>query len=345
MDRKVYVLQCTEDQVLARDLKDSRGNFILPKGTALNDYIKRKLEELGIEYVWVTSREGSEELSYLNCKAFEKRYINSVDEIRRLALEITRGKRAHLSMINRMTKTIAYARKEPKHIIKCLGSIKDTDDYTYYHSLNVALYATMIAGWLNLVRDDINLVTQAALLHDLGKTKIPKELLNKKYKLNRCEMEEIKRHPVYGYQMVKDDPNISEEIKDVILMHHEREDGSGYPLGRKGEDLSLFTKIVAVADVYDAMTSDRPYKKAKTPFDAFEEFYSACRDSMDMHIVNTLLYNLSRYYIGSKVLLSDGKTGNIVYIPPGNICKPIVDTGMAFVDLSRENGVSVTFIA
>lgn len=345
MYTKIHISQCSERQVLAQDVRDCQGGFLLPRGTPLNDYIIQKLEELGVDYVQVSNRERSSELSYINCQVFEKRYKGSVDEIRHLALELTRGKKVHISTINRMTRTIASAREEPKHIIGCLGNIRDKDDYTYYHCLNVALYSTMIAGWLNLVKNDINTVAQAALLHDLGKTHIPKELLNKRDKLNRYEMEEIKKHPVYGYEMVKDNLRIPEEIKDVILMHHERENGSGYPLGANGERLSIYTKIVAVADVYDAMTSDRPYKKALTPFDAFEEFYSVCRDTLDMHIVNTLLYNLSRYYIGSRVLLSNGQTGNIVYIPPECMSKPIVDTGMDFIDLSKEQGVSITGIA
>jgi putative nucleotidyltransferase with HDIG domain len=344
MGRKMHISQCSERQVLAQDVRDRQGGFLLPRGTPLNDYIIKKLEELGVEYVRVSNREKSSELSYINCQAFEKRYKSSVDEVRRLALELTKGKKTHISTINRMTRTIANAGEEPKHVIKCLGSIRDTDDYTYYHCLNVAFYATMIAGWLNLVRDDINITVEAALLHDLGKTQISKELLNKREKLNFHEMEEIKKHTIYGYRMIEKNIHIPEEIKDVVLMHHEREDGSGYPLGLGGEKLSIYAKIVAVADVYDAMTSDRPYKNAMTPFDAFEQFSSTCKDTMDMHIVNTLLYNMSRYYIGSRVLLSNGQTGNIVYIPPDSICKPIVDTGVAFLDLSREKGISVTGI-
>ncbi len=341
MDRNLHISRCNERHILAQDIRDSQGGFLLPRGTPLNDYITNKLKELGIEYVRVSNRARSSELPYINCQDFEKRYKINADEIRRLVLELTRGENARFSIINRMTKAITSAREEPKHIIKSLGNIRDTDDYTYYHSLNVAFYATMIAGWLNLARDDIDMVAKAALLHDLGKTRVPKELLNKKEELTLHEMEEIKMHSVYGYDMVKDDLQIPQEIKDVILMHHEREDGSGYPLGRDGETLSIYTKIVAVADVYDAMTSDRPYKKALTPFEAFEEFYSVCRNGLDMHIVNTLLYNLSRYYIGSRVMLSNGQTGNIVYIPPDGIYKPIVDTGTGFLDLSREERISV----
>ena len=155
------------------------------------------------------------------------------------------------------------------------------------------------------------------------------------------EFDEIKRHAIYGYEMVKTDKHLGEEIKEVILMHHEREDKSGYPLGVGGQDLSIYSKIVSVADVYDAMTSNRPYRKALTPFDAFNEFITISKNNLDVSIVNILTSRLSSYYTGSKVLLNNGEIGNIVYIPPHCIQKPVINVGKDFLDLSKEEDISI----
>ena len=343
MKRRVHISVCTDMDVLAEDILNSGGVLMLPCGTSINQYIIQKLADLGIEYVWVTS--DTEQLTYTNSLNFEKKYEKNIEALKHLVLDMIRGKKIDHTVMSNITDSVISSLEEPEHVIACLGKIRETDDYTYYHCVNVSFYSMLIAGWLNLSRDDIRTVLQAGLLHDVGKAKIPNELLNKKEKLSEQEFDLIKRHTIYGYEMVKNDPKICRYIKDVILMHHEREDRSGYPLQADGEELGLHTKIVAVADVYDAMTSQRPYKKALTPFEAFEEFMTVCRGRMDMHIVNTLLYNLSRYYTGSRVLLSNGQTGNIAYIPPHCIWKPIVDTELGFLDLSREKEVFVTSMA
>lgn len=345
MKKRVHISECSDADVLAEDIVNSYGAFVLPSGTIMNSYIIQKLAEFGIEYILVFSKKESSKLSYMNYRIFEKKYEKSIEDMKHLVLELIKGKRINYTTISKITNSIISALTEPEHIIKCLLKIRNTDDYTYYHCVNVSFYSMMIAGCLNLSRDDIKTVIQAGLLHDLGKTKISNELLNKKEKLSVLEFEEIKRHTIYGYELVKDNPQISEDIKDVILMHHEREDKSGYPLHAGRDDLSIYTKIVAVADVYDAMTSNRSYKRALTPFDAFEEFLTVCGSSMDMNIVNTLLYNLSRYYTGSKVLLSNGQTGKIAYIPPHCIWKPIIDTDSGFLDLYREKEIFIASMA
>ena len=345
MKKRVHVSECTDTDVLAEDITNSYNAFILPRGTIINQYIVQKLTELGIEHVFVASRNVNGKPSYIDYHVFEKRYENSIKEMKQLVLEVIRGKRIDYNVISKIARTVTSAFEEPEHIIKCLSKVQDIDDYTYYHCINVSFYAMLIGGWLNLAREDIKTLIHAALLHDMGKTRIPNELLNKRDKLSAQEFEEIKRHAIYGYELVRDNIEISEEIKDVILMHHEREDKSGYPLCTDGSNLSIYTKIVAVADVYDAMTSDRAYKKALTPFDAFEEFLTVCRGCLDIHIVNTFIYNISRCYAGSRVLLSTGQAGSIAYIPPHCIWKPIVDIGSDFLDLSREKDVSIASMA
>ncbi len=344
VNKKMHISKCNENYVLAEDIVNDCGAFILPCGTILNDYIIKKLAEFGIEYV-IVEYKGNNNISYLNYHIFEKKHEDIVNKMKCFTRSIIRGKRIEYSEINEMANSIISECKKPEYILKTLNKLRDADDYTYYHSVNVSFYAMLLGGWLNLARNDIKIIIQAALMHDIGKTKIPNELLNKKGVLSIKEFEEIRRHAIYGYEMVRNNPEIPEDVKDVILMHHEREDRSGYPLQASDYDLSIYTKIVSVADVYEAMTSNRPYKKALTPFEAFEEFHITCRGRLNMQLVNTLLYNLSRYYIGSTVVLNTGQLANIAYIPPQCIWKPIIDMGSKFLDLSREEEVFITRMA
>jgi len=338
--RRVHISECMDDDVLAEDIINLNGMLVLSANTVFNQYIIQRLADYGIDYVWVSSIQ-KEDLPYKNYHIFEKKYEKSIKEMKQLILDLIKGKKVDYAVIGNITKTILSAWEEPEHVIRCLGSIRDSDDYTYYHCVNVSFYSMLIAGWLNLAKDDVKTVIQAGLLHDIGKVKVPGKLLNKEGKLSGREFEEIKRHAIYGYELVKGTAELSEEVKDAILMHHEREDKSGYPLKAGGDDLSIYTKIIAVADVFDAMTSNRPYRKALTPFSAFDEFLTICAMRLDINIIKALIHNLSRYYMGSSVLLSNGQTANIAYVPPHCVCKPIVDTGSGFLDLSREKELSI----
>ena len=340
MNKKLHISKCNENYVLAEDIINDYGAYVLRKGTTINEYIVKRLRDYGIEYLTVAEKESDGFMDF-NYRIFEKKYENIVGKMKSMAKELIKGEKFDYNTVNNMTDSIIYEQKNPEYIIKCLGKIREFDDITYYHSINVSFYAMLIGGWLNLARDDIKLLVQAGLLHDLGKIKIPNGLLNKKEKLSLEEFQEIKRHPIYGYEIIRDNNDIAEVIKDVVLMHHEREDKSGYPLQASDSDISIYTKIVAVADVYDAMTSKRPYKDALTPFDAFEEFFIECRGRLNIKVANALLYNLSRYYIGSRALLNTGQIAYIAYIPSQCIWKPIVDIGSGLLDLSGENEVFI----
>ncbi len=135
-----------------------------------------------------------------------------------------------------------------------------------------------------------------------------------------------------------------EKVKNVVLMHHEKETGTGYPYGMRSEGVSYFAKIISIADVFDTLTSERVYKNRLTPFDTFREFerVGSGEGHYDLSILLTFLYNISQYYIGSRVMMSMGKVGEIIYIPPHNISRPVVRNEDDYIDLSVRQVMSVT---
>jgi putative nucleotidyltransferase with HDIG domain len=180
-------------------------------------------------------------------------------------------------------------------LISALDRIKKIDKYTFSHSINTAFYSMFIAIWMGLTDQEIMNATQAGLLHDIGKIYIPDEILNKEGSLTQEEYEIIKKHTLYGYFLLNEYGSFNEEIKRAVLFHHERIDSSGYPLNASPYYVGLISKIVSVADVYDAMTTDRVYKKGITPYDAIKFLSTDGMRFLDNDILKVFLENLPIY--------------------------------------------------
>jgi hypothetical protein len=160
-------------------------------------------------------------------------------------------------------------------------------------------------------------------------------------KLSDEELDEMKKHSEYGYYIVQYMEGIDRRVQEAILYHHEREDGSGYPIGLKGEQIPLFAKVLAIADTFDAMTADRAYKMKNTPFEVFQLMQNDCFGYLDTIILNTFLSNISHYYIGSKVRLNDGRIAEIVYINSQQYGKPVIKIGDEYIDLMAAKGLKI----
>lgn len=180
-------------------------------------------------------------------------------------------------------------------ILKALDQIKKMDEYTFTHSVNTAFYSMFIAMWMDLDEQDIINATQAGFLHDIGKIYIPEEILNKSGVLTREEYEIIQLHPLYGYSLLNEFSAFNLEVKRAVLFHHERIDAKGYPLCATDDYVGLLPKIVAVADVYDAMTTNRIYKKAKSAREAIDYLSHQGRSQLDNQVLYYFLNNIPVY--------------------------------------------------
>jgi HD-GYP domain-containing protein (c-di-GMP phosphodiesterase class II) len=222
------------------------------------------------------------------------------------------------------------------NIFRLLKAVRAKDEYTHHHNIGVSVIATLIGKWLKMEKTELAALSLAGLLHDVGNVRIPLEMLNNEDKFREDEFEFFKQHTVYGYEMLKDTVGISNRVALTALQHHEREDGSGYPLGLNKDQVEPFSKIIAVADVFHAMYSNRPHQEPVPLSQIIKELQIEGFGKLDPRIVSIFIKNITNKLIGKQVLLTDGQRGNIVYMNPFEEGKPLIQlSNNKFVDLSR----------
>ena len=298
-----------EGMLLADDLYDEEGHFMLISGTRLtrrNIHSIKRLQYSGI-YIEDKMSEGIVYENAVNSRIRE----TTLREIRDIFVQTEDG------TVN-IEKTLASARKQVDSIVEEISGNKDVlinmmdlqafDDYTYNHSVNVAILSISLGVALGIGKEELCQLGFAALLHDIGKVFVSKDILNKPAKLTDEEFEEMKNHSLLGWGHIKKGVGISDEVLVGILQHHEKYDGGGYPNSLAGDEISLFGRIIAAADVYDALTSQRPYRQAMLPSDAVEYVMASIMTQFDPLVVNTLVKKIAPYPVGTCVTLSDGKT-------------------------------------
>ena len=204
-----------------------------------------------------------------------------------------------------------------------LHNLRSSDDSVYSHSLNVAMISRILGKWLKWNSSDLDSLVIAGLLHDIGKILIPSEILNKEGKLTDEEFEQIRWHPRSGYDLIKD-LKVDSRIKKAALQHHERCDGSGYPMQVSEIMLDDFAMVVAIADVYDAMTAARKYRAPLCPFQVIREFERDGYHKYKTEFLLTFLRHIATTYQNNRVILSDGQAAKIILLNQNTLSEPLV---------------------
>jgi putative nucleotidyltransferase with HDIG domain len=300
-----------------------QGSLLLPKNSILNDHHLAFLQQHGIE-LWkedtqlVTDFITEEAISELNC-IYEKIH-NHPEQLSNDLIQ-----HGMMPVIQKLSIDM--------NLSSVILQLCQKDNYTYRHCIGVAMISFLIGKWLGKKDEELNELAIAGLLHDIGKIKIPDSILNKAGRLSADEYSEMKLHTHFGYEMIRELPGMTEEQALVALQHHEREDGSGYPFGISGNKITCFSKIVAVADVFHTMISERVYKKAVPLYRVLEEIYQRAFGLFNPLIVHTFITNLMNRLVGDFVLLTNGQVARIVMIHPDDLIHPLVESQGQFYDL------------
>jgi putative nucleotidyltransferase with HDIG domain len=325
---------------LGDDVYTIGGNMIVPADTLITEYIIKKLQEFRIDKVFIyktnTAVRGDEYLGNKTISDAQKKYIEDVNISKIMLQDLASGKELDFSKAEDVSEHIYSKLNDCSSLMDCVNSVKIADEYTYSHLINVSVYAMLLAKWMGLSKKQMKDIVMAGLLHDIGKSQIPTEILNKKGPLTENEFEIMKRHTVYGYEIIKNNNDISMDVKRAVIMHHEKENGTGYPFGIKGNQKNLYSKILTVADIFDAITSERVYRERKTPFMAFKELEKVGFDTVDPKVMMVLFTNMPNYYVGSKVKMENGDIGEVVYVPNQCAYAPVIKVNNDFYDFTFE---------
>ncbi|PAB56831.1 HD-GYP domain-containing protein [Anaeromicrobium sediminis] len=345
--KKIYLSEMEEDMILAKDILGPYDQLLIARGTRLNENVMDKIKELGIRYIYIIGdlkKEVSKDEYKEKIKEerrLKEKYAESLNKFKDVYNEVQLGKKIETEIVEESVADLVENVVLNNNVLKRLRETHVVDDYTYTHSINVCVLATMIGKWLNYSQDKLDKLALAAFLHDIGKAKVKREILYKPGRLTREECSEMKRHAEYGYKLVQNDDKLDFNVCCGILQHHERFDGSGYPYGLKSERIHEFARIIAIADVFDAMTSKRVYKDKESPFKVAEEIESEGYGKLDPYICNIFLWNISKFYVGNVVKLSDGKIGKIVLVNKQRPTRPLIKVGENFVDLLKMPQISI----
>ncbi|SFC36359.1 HD-GYP domain-containing protein [Butyrivibrio sp. YAB3001] len=343
--------------VVSENIYTIDDRLVLPKGTVLDDKDIARIKAHSLYNIFVEDykrnpppkdEKPKEELSYLEKLKRSEQFIKFKEHIEENAEKLEESFRmiANGTMqldIEKLTDPVYHLFVEgggTAGIFDMLHNLRDNSDAVYMHSLNVSLISNTIATWMRLPEEQVQLATAGGLIHDIGKLMVPQNLLNKKTPLNPQEQMILREHVKKGYELVLH-KDIDSHIKNCVLMHHELRDGSGYPLGLKTQQIDDIASIVVVANIYDEMTSKRSSREAICPFTVIEMFEEVGIEKFDPNVIMTFLSNIVNTFIANRVMLSTGQVGDIIFINPTHLSKPVVKCGTEYIDLQAKKGISI----
>jgi HD-GYP domain-containing protein (c-di-GMP phosphodiesterase class II) len=302
---------------LAKPLYGSQGSILLRENAEITEAILSRLKALGFTGLYIDD-EISEGI-VINDVVEEKLRLETAARLEKIM--INNGNIAEMMPLISDIVDSVIASGDVEIQMNCLWG---HHEYTYLHCVNVGILAVSIGIKLNLNRDELIQLGTAGILHDIGKKFVPLEILDKEGKLNDEEYELIQKHPMLGFEVLADALELNSVTKVGVLQHHERYDGSGYPKGLKGSEITIFGRILAVADTYDAMTSDRAYRNAFSPSETVEYLMGTGNRLYDSEVIEIFTKCVTVYPVGTCVELTDGTKGIVMQNYTDCILRPVI---------------------
>lgn len=349
MEKKIKLINFNElktGMIIAKDVEQG-GRILLKKDFSITNAAMQKLKRtLFLDKVSIYDDSIVEDRK-MDRKKLEE-YTKVDEDFKEISTRLQRTFRlinnennSTLNELQEFAERIQNEMKPSSMIIKNIVLQGSGADTIYRHGVNVAALSALIGKWIGMKPNEINQLTYSAILHDFGKTKVDKEILNKNGALTTSEFEVVKTHTNLGYKILKNISYLDKSVLYGILMHHEREDGSGYPLGLKGDAIHRFGKIIAIADVFDAINSNRGYKKKKPPFEALQIVKTESLGKLDYEYSKVFIEHIVNYYLGEEVILNNGEKCKIIQMNVNNLEKPLVLRNNEFVDLTKEKDLYI----
>jgi len=343
---------------IARSIYDVDGQLLLSKGMFLTDIYIKRLEALQIISVYIERNiphlmihYSNDSMSNENANA-EKIRISAIKNLSTAFDKCQLTGSLDTEVIVNTTQDIVNSILSNPFYIAQATDIRKYDNYTFAHSVNVCVLSTTLGILCQYKRSQLDELALGALLHDIGKIKISLDILNKPGQLDNTEFEIMKTHSEVGFELLRKTTQISVVPMHVAFQHHEKYDGSGYPRGLAAEHIHQYARIVAIADVYDALTSDRPYKDACLPHIAYQIMMDEGEKHFDENLLKLFFESVAVYPIGTAVQLKTGEYAIVTDIHKGFTLRPTLQLiansekklikSEAPLDLSKNNNTSIS---
>lgn len=308
--RLEFICRVTEGEVLGKSILTDDGKVLLRTGVKLSRKYIRKLQEMGVLYLYVEDDRLDE--VFVEDERLIELKRNTIKNMSTIMKNITGATRSDIkNSIGKVEELIDYI-IDVGDINTSLYDIKTYDNYTFLHCIDTAIMAVFLGMAMRFKESDLKELGIGAIFHDIGKTSINSNIINKKSALTDEEFMEIRRHPVYGEEILKKKFFISDSIINSVAQHHERVDGRGYPNGLKNNEICKFAKIVSICDVYDAVSNDRSYRNKFSPNEAYELILAGSGSAFDEEMVIKFKETFSVYPLGCCLRLSNGIEGYVI---------------------------------
>lgn len=340
----MYLTKANADCVgkrLAADVRNAAGQVLLKAGTTLTPAYIDSLRQKGYTSIYVADRP-DEIIEGLQSVVSVESVVRATRAVRSVADAIAFGQKPNMRELLVVTDLLVDEVVNNKSLIASLNQLKSLDEYTFFHSVNVCVYSLIIGCKAELSLKELRSLSVGAILHDIGKVAVPPLILKKPGKLLPEEFEVIKFHTWKGFEITLQNLAFNTRAAHVALQHHERLDGSGYPRSLQDEEIHVFGRICAVADVFDAMTSDRSYRPALRHHEAMAMLRSLAGRELDANFVDILTRRVAHYPDGTWVELSDGSCGYVIAQDATASTKPVVRltrSGTVTSDLAENKDV------
>ncbi len=320
--RRIPIAYVKPGMINAQALYNSEGKILLAAGTALTDFCLERLIRLGIPSLYIRD-ELTGDLTIPEVIS-EKTRVDTIKIVRQVFDQIQTASPINLLSLKTGVDIILDELLAHTNSLVQAVDIRTSKDYLYAHSVNVCVLSLMTGISLNYNTLQLKELGVGALLHDIGNIFIPNQLLLKPKKLTKTEYQKVKGHPQRGFEILKQYPDIPPLSAHIAYQHHERIDGSGYPQGLKGSDIHEYARIVAIADVYDALLADRLYRPSFQPYAAMREIIRGTYTLFDPRIVAAFMENITMYPVGSLVKLNNEEIGIVVDVNKQSQHRPII---------------------
>jgi putative nucleotidyltransferase with HDIG domain len=328
--RIVSIENCQPGMEIAKPIFSESGTILVGMGISLTARMIQSLKGRYVSHVYIRDK-ATEDLEIIDQVPLELR-VESAGVIQKTFNQLQSADNKRLRSINPLNvdrlqqvfKNILHELRTNQNAMTALTDVVLHDNYIFSHSVNVTIYSLAIALKLGYNDKQLNDIALGGVFHDIGKVKIPLELLNKKGRLSAEEYDMIKKHSGYGFEILRNMHEISLPAAHCAFQHHEKLDGSGYPRGLKGDEIHPYAKIMAVGDVFDALTSNRSYRGAMLPHEAMEILFAGAYTHFDPLMLQTFRQSVASYPIGITVELNTGETGVVVRNVPEAPDRPVI---------------------